>query len=94
MAHTFNPTSSTREAEAGEFEASLVYRAKFQDSQGYIEIPSEGGNLDLANFGGTYGNCCKFRFRKDSILMAKLGVVLYFLILACGRGSQADLCKF
>jgi hypothetical protein len=39
VAQAFNP--STREAEAGgfEFEASLVYKVEFQDSQDYTEKP-------------------------------------------------------
>ena len=35
--HTFTP--STREEEAGGFEASLIYKNEFQDSQGYTEKP-------------------------------------------------------
>jgi hypothetical protein len=40
VVHTFNP--STGEAEAGgflSFEAILVYKSEFQDSQGYTEKP-------------------------------------------------------
>ena len=35
--HTFTP--STREEEAGGFEASLIYKNEFQDSHRYTEKP-------------------------------------------------------
>jgi hypothetical protein len=41
VAQAFNPPGSSRQRQGDfcEFEASLVYKSRFQDSQGYTEKP-------------------------------------------------------
>jgi hypothetical protein len=39
VVHTFNPSTLTRQRQV-EFKATMIFKAKFQDSQGYRENPS------------------------------------------------------